>query len=190
MAGRFARTACRPVMRLTIFTDYTLRALIYLGTDRDEKRLATIRDIATAYGISENHLMKVVHHLAKQGYVETTRGNRGGMRLARAPEQINIGAVVRGAEEDLAIVECFQEGNLKCPIVPACALRGVLRRAVQAFFGVLDGHTLANLLTPQAELARIFEATVRPDGVDGKIGLRSHEFAAGPTAKDARSTLK
>jgi Rrf2 family nitric oxide-sensitive transcriptional repressor len=143
-------------MRLTNFTDYTLRALIYLGVHQREGRLATIGDIATAYGISENHLMKIVHHLARQGYVETTRGKGGGMRLARAPEHINIGDVVRGAEEDLAIVECFQPGNLNCPIAPACALRGLLGRAMSAFFEVLDGQTLADLLKPQAQLARIF----------------------------------
>jgi Rrf2 family nitric oxide-sensitive transcriptional repressor len=144
-------------MRLTTFTDYTLRVLIYLGTQRDDERLATISDIAAAYGgISENHLMKVVHHLAKQGYVETTRGTGGGMRLARAPAEINLGAVVRGAEEDLAVVECFETGNSNCPIVPACTLRGVLARAMHAFFAVLDGQTLADLLGPQAKLIRIF----------------------------------
>lgn len=142
-------------MRLTIFTDYTLRVLIYLGAQQDEGRVATISDIAKAYGISENHLMKVVHHLAKQGYVKTTRGKGGGMRLARAPGQINIGAVVRGAEEDLAVVKCFEEGNLNCPIVSACTLCGVLARAMRAFFDELDGQTLADLLRPQAKLFRI-----------------------------------
>ena len=149
-------------MRLTRFTDYILRVLIYLGAHRDDGRLVTIRDIATAYGISENHLMKVVHHLAKQGYVQTTRGKGGGMRLALEPEQINLGAVVRGSEEDLAVVECFEEGNPKCPIVPACTLRGVLGRALRAFFEVLDGKTLADLVQPKAELVRLFRTVGMP----------------------------
>jgi len=149
-------------MRLTTFTDYTLRVLIYLGAYQREGRLATIGDVATAYGISENHLTKIVYHLAKQGYVETTRGKGGGMRLARAPESINIGDVVRGAEEDLAVVECFQHGDCKCPIVPACALRGLLGHAMSAFFEVLDCQTLADLLEPRAQLVRIFrDAGVR-----------------------------
>lgn len=133
-------------MRLTIFTDYTLRVLIYLGMHQHEDRLATISDVASAYSISENHLTKIVHHLAKQGYVETTRGKGGGMRLARTPEQVNLGDVVRGAEEDLAIVECFQKSNTACPIAPSCALAGILAQAMRAFFDTLDSHTLADLL--------------------------------------------
>ena len=149
-------------MRLTNFTDYTLRVLIYLGVNRDSDRLATIGDIATAYGISENHLMKIVHHLAKQGYVETTRGKCGGMRLALAPEQINIGEVVRGAEEDLAVVECFKKGNLNCPIMPACTLCGILGQALHAFFDVLDSHTLADLLRGKAKLLKLFRGARSP----------------------------
>jgi Rrf2 family nitric oxide-sensitive transcriptional repressor len=149
-------------MRLTIFTDYSLRVLIYLGTHRDEPRRATIGDIAAGYGISQNHLMKVVHHLAKEGYIETTRGKGGGMRLARAPELINIGTVVRGTEEDFSLVECFQDGNRNCPITPVCALAPVLDCALRAFFRELDGRSLADLLRPQAKLVRIFRDAGAP----------------------------
>jgi Rrf2 family nitric oxide-sensitive transcriptional repressor len=145
-------------MRLTNFTDYSLRVLIYLGARRDEPRLATISDVAAAYGISRNHLMKVVHHLAKEGYIETTRGKGGGMRLARAPEQINIGTVVRGTEEDFELVECFEDANRNCPIIPVCLLPAVLDRALQAFFRDLDSQTLAGLLQPHGKLVRIFRA--------------------------------
>ena len=143
-------------MRLTNFTDYTLRVLIYLGVNRADSRLATISDIAIAYRISENHLMKIVHHLAKHGYVETTRGKGGGVRLALAPEQINVGEVVRKAEEDLAVVECFEKGNVNCTIIPACTLQGILEQALHAFFEVLDRHTLADLIVNRTKLARLF----------------------------------
>jgi Rrf2 family nitric oxide-sensitive transcriptional repressor len=140
-------------MRLTVFTDYTLRVLIYLGAHQEEARLTTIGDIAAAYGISENHLMKIVHHLARQGYVETIRGKGGGMRLARTPERIRIGEVVRGAEKDLRVVECRAQSN-ECPIASVCALSGLLGRAMEAFLEVLDGETLAELLKPRAPLLR------------------------------------
>ena len=149
-------------MRLTIFTDYSLRVLIYLGAHRDEERLATIADIAAAYRISENHLMKVVHRLARHGYIETTRGKGGGLQLARAPDQINIGAVVRVTEDDLALVECFQKSEPGCSIVSACTLQVTLARALDAFLRVLDGQTLADLLQPHAKLMKIFKVTSAP----------------------------
>jgi Rrf2 family nitric oxide-sensitive transcriptional repressor len=140
-------------MRLTIFSDYSLRVLMYLGVHSE--RLATIGDIAGAYGISKDHVIKVVHHLAQRGYIETTRGKGGGMRLAQRPEKINVGEVVRWTEENLNLVECFDRSASNCRIAPACVLKGILSRAVDEFFAVLDCHTLADLLVSKPKLAKI-----------------------------------
>jgi Rrf2 family nitric oxide-sensitive transcriptional repressor len=140
-------------MRLTTFSDYSLRVLMYLGVHGE--RLATIGEIARAYGVSENHMMKVVHHLAQHGYIETIRGKGGGMRLARPPEKINVGEVIRGTEENLALVECFDKASSDCRIEPACVLKGVLRRAVDAFFVALEPYTLADLLVTKPKLTKL-----------------------------------
>jgi Rrf2 family nitric oxide-sensitive transcriptional repressor len=140
-------------MRLTTFSDYSLRVLMYLGAHVD--RISTVGEIALAYGISENHLVKVVHHLAQHGYIETTRGKGGGMRLARPPEKINICEVMRGTEEIRKLVECFDAPASGCRIEPACALKGILGRAVDAFFAALEPYTLADLLVNRPKLARI-----------------------------------
>lgn len=140
-------------MRLTTFSDYSFRVLIYLGSAPGG--LATIADIAAAYGISPNHLMKVVHYLGQEGYIETVRGKGGGMRLARPPQSINVGRVLRATEEGFDIVECLQPGEAECRIAPACVLKGALAEARDAFLAVLDGYTLADLVAPARPLARI-----------------------------------
>ena len=139
-------------MHLTIFTDYTMRVLIYLGLRRDG--LVTISDIAKAYGISENHLMKVVHQLAQRGYIETVRGKGGGMRLAREPQDINLGQLIRQTEGDASLLECL-EGNGTCCIQSTCSLVGILREAQTALFTVLEKYTLANLLQNNQPLTQI-----------------------------------
>ncbi len=138
-------------MQLTLYTDYSLRVLIYLGTHPGHR--ATITEIAQSYGISRNHLVKVVHNLATVGYINTTRGRSGGMELALAPELINIGEVVRKTEPDFNLVECFNEVSNSCPISPACALIKALRRANSAFFEVLDQYTLATVVANASQLA-------------------------------------
>jgi Rrf2 family nitric oxide-sensitive transcriptional repressor len=131
-------------MRLTVFSDYTLRVLMYLALDRT--RLATIPEIATAYGISENHLMKVVHQLARAGIIQTARGKGGGIRLARAPEEIRLGEIVRASEGDAPIVECLSGDPRACRITSSCRLKGILIDAFDALYGSLNEHTLADLV--------------------------------------------
>ncbi len=142
-------------MHLTSFTDYTLRVLLYLGGRAKDERLATIGDIAFAYRISENHLRKVVHHLAKEGYIKTTRGKGGGMALAHLPEKINLGEVVRGAEERRGLVGCIPDGEPPRVILPACNLPQILAKAMHAFFAELDKHTLADAVHSPERLAKI-----------------------------------
>ena len=130
-------------MHITRYTDYSLRVLIYLAAEGD--RLATIQEIADSYQISKNHLMKVVHQLNKKGYIETVRGKNGGMRLHMAPEEINIGILIRETEQDLNIVECFSSKNA-CKITPVCGLKGMFNEALKAFLEVLDKYTLADVI--------------------------------------------
>lgn len=130
-------------MRLTTFTDYSLRVLIFLAANNDQA--ATIAQIAETYGISRNHLMKVVHELSQKGYLIALRGKGGGLRLSRPPADINLGELVRSMESDLAIAECLGEKN-QCILTPACSLRPVFGEALDAFLAVLDNYTLADIV--------------------------------------------
>ena len=133
-------------MHITRYTDYSLRVLVYLAVQGEE--LATIQQIADSYEISKNHLMKVVHQLNKKGYIETVRGKKGGMRLQMAPEDINVGILVRETEQDLSVVECFSSRNA-CRITPVCGLKSMFGEALAAFLEVLDRYTLADIIHDQ-----------------------------------------
>lgn len=131
-------------MRLTQFTDYSLRTLLFLSANRD--RLVTIQDIADLHAISKNHLMKVVYQLGQTGLVETVRGRNGGLRLAKEPADINIGQLVRTTETDFFMAECFDRASDTCPITNDCKLKHTLNAATKAFLAVLDQQTLADML--------------------------------------------
>jgi Rrf2 family transcriptional regulator, nitric oxide-sensitive transcriptional repressor len=141
-------------MRLTMHTDYALRILIQLGVHPD--RLVTVGETAEAYGISKDHMMKVAHRLCLAGFVEAVRGNGGGLRLAKRPQDIIIGDVVRKTENDFALVGCFEPRCEDCRIYSACLLRSALRKALEAFFSVLDTYTLQDLLVTRPLLEELF----------------------------------
>jgi len=137
-------------MRLTFHSDYSLRVLMYLAVFPD--RLATAEQIASAYGISRHHIMKVVQRLAYFGFIETLRGRSGGVRLARPAHEITVGAVLRVTEEDFDLVECFGRKNT-CDITPVCRLKGALHDALEAYLQVLDEWTLSELAQNRRGLA-------------------------------------
>jgi len=139
-------------MQLTAFTDYALRVLISVGT-KDDDELSTIREIATQYGISRNHLIKVVHHLGQHGYLLTTRGKGGGFRLAQSPADIRLGDVIRCTEQRFDVVPCLSADRRgECAIDSVCVLKRALREATRAFLSVVDEYTLADLLRPRHKL--------------------------------------
>ncbi|WP_376696469.1 RrF2 family transcriptional regulator [Wenzhouxiangella sp. EGI_FJ10305] len=146
-------------MRLTQYTDYSLRVLIYLGLHDD--RRCTIREISEAYGISRNHLMKVVQQLAAEGFIDSVRGVGGGLTLSAKAGSLSVGRIVRAMEPDLGLVECLRPGN-ECVITPACELTGMLVEARTAFLDVLDAYTLGDILAPprRRELSRLLDIRV------------------------------
>jgi Rrf2 family transcriptional regulator, nitric oxide-sensitive transcriptional repressor len=159
-------------LHLTRYTDYSLRVLIYLAARPD--RFGTIQGIADAYGISRNHLMKVVQALNHRGYIDTVRGKGGGMHLRLAPAKIGIGRVVRDMESDLELVECFGAAN-QCVITPECALKGVLADALQAFVDVLDRYTLADLVRQPEPLRRLLRVrTLDASAGAPSAGVQTH----------------
>ena len=137
-------------MRLTRYTDYAMRVLLYVGA-QDDARLSPISEISRAYGISQNHLMKVVNDLVNAGYLESVRGRFGGIRLAKPAAEINVGAVVRHTEEGFDLVDCGS-----CIIAPACGLTGALAEALTAFMQVLDGYSLDDLLKKRRDFVALF----------------------------------
>jgi Rrf2 family nitric oxide-sensitive transcriptional repressor len=140
-------------MKLTAFTDYSLRVLIYLAAETTHR--ATIAEIADSFGISENHLVKVVHFLGKQGWIETVRGKGGGIQLAMLPMQVNVGQVVRGTEGTAMPAVCFGEDDDRCVIDGSCRLKGVLGEAVRAFYAVLDRYTLEDISRNRLILGKV-----------------------------------
>lgn len=143
-------------MRLSEYTDYTLRVLMYCA--RHPQRLVTIGELAEQHGLSKGHLMKVVNDLARQGLIETTRGRGGGLRLRKEPGTIRIGDVVRAAETDFRLVECFDASTNACTLTPNCRLKQLFNAALRDYFQALDGATLADLTEGPTGLES------RPDG--------------------------
>lgn len=131
-------------MRLTEYTDYTLRVLMYCASQPD--RLVTIAEIADEYAVSKNHLMKIVNDLARQGVLETTRGRGGGLRMLKKPEELRVGDILRSSETDFRLVECFDRATDRCTITPYCGLKNVFGAALKAYFQVLDAVTLADIV--------------------------------------------
>jgi Rrf2 family nitric oxide-sensitive transcriptional repressor len=171
-------------MRLTVYTDYALRVLMYAALHAD--RLPTISEIAQTYGVSRNHIMKVVYELGVAGYIETVRGQRGGLRLARPPSKIVLGDVVRRTEPDVALMPCFDPANAACAIAPACRLKRALQQASGAFFAVLDGYTLADL-TENGDLLRglLTAAPPSPATTRRRVAVSASGVSA-PRARTAR----
>lgn len=140
-------------MKLTAFTDYSLRVLMYLAADTT--RRVTIAEISESFGISQNHLVKVVHFLATHGWIDTVRGKGGGLLLARPAEQVNVGQVVRDTEGAAVPAECFSTDGGHCVIDGCCRLKGVLGEAMRAFYAVLDHYTLADITRNRQALGKV-----------------------------------
>ena len=147
-------------MRLTLYTDYSLRVLLYLANKEGEA--VTISELANFYQISRNHLVKVVHNLGLKGYILTTRGRNGGLKLAHPAKDIFVGAVVRSTEPDFELLECFNPATDQCVITRSCSLKGVLFNAQATFMGILDEYSLADLTKPPKKAATFKSIPIVP----------------------------
>lgn len=146
-------------MQLTQFSDYSLRLALYLATHPDA--VVTVQEVSRAYGVSSHHLVKVAARLIEQGIVVGVRGRNGGLRLNRSPSEINIGALLRATEPHFTLVECFDLEHNTCPIAGVCGLKPVLKQAQEAFFAVLDRHTLADFVPRAPALIRVWQRQLR-----------------------------
>jgi Rrf2 family transcriptional regulator, nitric oxide-sensitive transcriptional repressor len=147
-------------VQLTSYTDYAFRTLIALACVAPEK--LTVGEISERYGISLNHLLKVVQKLAELGYVETTRGKSGGVRLLAEPSTLTLGAVVRGMEPELGVVPCLRADQQLCVIAPACKLKSILSEATNQFLATLDQQTLADITAAKPRIGRLLKLGTRP----------------------------
>lgn len=132
-------------MQLTLYTDYSFRVLIYLSIHKDER--VSIEEIAQYYNISKDHLIKVVNHLGKEGFIKTIRGRKGGIEMCKNPQQVKVGDIVRAMEPTLNLVECFDPKTNKCAVTPSCNLKNILFKANKAFMNELDQYTLDDMIT-------------------------------------------
>jgi Rrf2 family nitric oxide-sensitive transcriptional repressor len=151
-------------MHLTRFTDYSLRVLLYLACRPHET--VSVEQISRAYGISRHHLVKIIQLLTELELVEGLRGRGGGIRLATAAREINIGRLVRRTEPHFNLVECFDPQTNTCPIAPACGLQKAFFQARQAFLSVLDGYTLEHFLKQRSDLAVLLKESFDPVPTD------------------------
>ena len=142
-------------MRMTLHTDYALRMLMMLGVRDGEP--VTVQQVAESYGLSRNHLLKVALKLRNLGVITATRGRSGGIALARRPEDINIGAIIRATEDDFAMVECMKTDGGACLLSPACRLKGVVHEALQAYLAVFDKYSLADLIQNKDALGLLLQ---------------------------------
>lgn len=173
-------------MQLTSYTDYSLRVLMYLGLRGSA--LSSITEIAQQYAISRNHLVKVVHRLAREGFVHSVRGRRGGIMLAHPPHTISVGEVVRRMEGDMPLVECFRSTTNHCPITPACRLSSVLAEARDHFLRTLDRYTLADLLVNPDSLTQLFSTQAMT--TERKRSLGASAQARNPQPSPSRMKVK